>query len=107
MSGFSILETAFNGANAAYIAAIYARWLSSPDSVDSTFAELFSSLNDDEKSILGDYAGASWSPRRWEDGAEMPEKTKGLNAGTNQAGLHDEVLSATKDSLRAAIWRRS
>ena len=71
MAGVDILATAFNGANAAFIAEMYSRWVANPGSVDSSFAELFAALNDEARAILGDAAGASWAPRSWS--AESPE----------------------------------
>ena len=47
MPGVDILSTAFSGANAAFIAELYAKWVENPRSVDPSFAELFVSLNDE------------------------------------------------------------
>ena len=47
MAGVDLLATAFNGANAAFIADLYARWVADPGSVDPSFAELFAALNDE------------------------------------------------------------
>ncbi|WP_148360238.1 2-oxoglutarate dehydrogenase E1 subunit family protein, partial [Acidisphaera rubrifaciens] len=63
MAGMDILATAFNGANAAFIAEMYARWAADPRSVDPSFGELFSALNDEARAVLGDATGASWAPR--------------------------------------------
>ena len=65
MAGVDLLATAFNGANAAFIAELYARWVANPGSVDASFAELFAALNDESRSILADASGASWAPRSW------------------------------------------
>ena len=59
MAGVDILATAFNGANAAFIADLYARWVANPGSVDASFAELFAALNDEARAVLSDAAGAS------------------------------------------------
>ncbi len=40
MAGVDVLATAFNGANAAFISDLYARWVERPGSVDPSFAEL-------------------------------------------------------------------
>ncbi|HTI03546.1 MAG TPA: 2-oxoglutarate dehydrogenase E1 component [Acidisoma sp.] len=66
MPGVDILATAFNGANAAFIADLYARWVRDPASVDPSFATLFEALNDEARSVLTDASGASWAPRQWE-----------------------------------------
>src|SRR4051794_27439809 len=64
MAGVDILASAMTGANAAYLADTYARWVERPDSVDPSFAELFEALNDDARAVLTDAMGASWAPRR-------------------------------------------
>ncbi len=74
MAGVDILATAFNGANAAFIADLYARWVEQPDSVDASFADLFAALNDEARSVLTDASGASWAPRRFEVGDPEPAK---------------------------------
>src|ERR1700735_5282735 len=63
MAGVDILASAFSGANAAFLGEQYARWATDPASVDPTFAELFSALNDDARAVLEDATGASWAPR--------------------------------------------
>ena len=117
MAGVDILATAFNGANAAFIAEMYSRWVANPGSVDSSFAELFAALNDEARAILGDAAGASWAPRSWS--AESPETAppapaKGAKPGKEAkpaaaapAPSADELRAATKDSLRALMMIRT
>ena len=63
MAGMDILASAFSGANAAFLADLYARWASNPSSVDPSFAELFGAMNDEARAVLEDASGASWSPR--------------------------------------------
>ena len=63
MAGVDILASAMNGANAAFLADTYARWVEDPNRVDPSFAELFAALNDDAKAVLTDAMGASWAPR--------------------------------------------
>ncbi|MCB8880156.1 2-oxoglutarate dehydrogenase E1 component [Acidisoma cellulosilytica] len=72
MPGVDILATAFNGANAAFIADLYARWVRDPASVDQSFAILFEALNDEARSVLTDASGASWAPRQWAIEADGP-----------------------------------
>ena len=68
MAGVDLLATAFTGANAAYIADSYARWVADPASVDASFAALFENLDDEERAVLTDASGASWSPRAFDVG---------------------------------------
>jgi 2-oxoglutarate dehydrogenase complex dehydrogenase (E1) component-like enzyme len=64
MAGVDVLASAFSGANAAFLGEQYARWAGNPASVDPTFAELFSALNDDARAVLEEATGASWAPTR-------------------------------------------
>ncbi len=63
MAGIDILASAFSGANAAFLADLYARWASNPASVDPSFADLFAAMNDEARAVLEDASGASWAPR--------------------------------------------
>jgi 2-oxoglutarate dehydrogenase E1 component len=72
MPGVDSLATAFNGANAAFIADLYARWVREPASVDPSFGHLFEALNDEARSVLTDATGASWAPRHWAIEADAP-----------------------------------
>ena len=115
MAGVDILATAFNGANAAFIADRYARWAERPDSVDGSFAELFGALNDEARSVLTDATGASWAPRRFDIGepeaakAAPPKgaKANGKAAPVAEFNLADaQVRAAVLDSLRALMMIR-
>jgi 2-oxoglutarate dehydrogenase E1 component len=116
MAGVDILATAFNGANAAFIAELYARWVANPGSVDASFAELFTALNDESRAVLADASGASWAPRSWS--ADSPDTappaaakgrdTKGKAPGAAAPSpTPDELRAATKDSLRALMMIRT
>ena len=63
MAGVDVIATALNGANAQFIAQLYAKWVSAPNSVDPDFAALFAALDDEAKSVLTDASGASWAPQ--------------------------------------------
>ncbi len=83
MAGVDILATAMTGANAAFLADLYARWVEKPDSVDPSFADLFAALDDDAKAVLTDATGASWAPRPrggFAPVAEAPPSGKGRPA---------------------------
>ncbi len=106
MAGVDILASAMTGANAAYLADTYARWTERPDSVDPTFAELFTTLNDDARAVLGDATGASWAPRPrggFAPEAEAPPAAKGKPAAADP----EAIRRAQLDSIRALMLIRS
>src|ERR1700710_953768 len=100
MAGMDILASAFSGANAAFLADLYARWATDPSSVDASFADLFAAMNDEARSVLEDASGASWAPR--------PSFAEDEAAPAVQGGLAPEqVRAATITSLRALMLIRS
>jgi 2-oxoglutarate dehydrogenase E1 component len=108
MAGVDILATAFNGANAAFIADLYAKWVENPGSVDPSFAELFGALNDESKAILTDAQGASWAPNQYSFGEPEPVKPADRRGKAAEAAPTAEQLrAATKDSLRALMMVRT
>ncbi|MBL6457201.1 2-oxoglutarate dehydrogenase E1 component [Belnapia sp. T6] len=115
MAGVDILATAMTGANAAYLADLYARWVERPESVDPSFADLFAALDDDAKAVLTDAVGASWAPRPrggFAPEPEAPPAGKGPagkdKAATAPAAADPEVIRrAQLDSIRALMLIRS
>jgi 2-oxoglutarate dehydrogenase E1 component len=118
MAGVDILATAFNGANAAFIADLYARWVANPGSVDASFADLFGALNDEARAVLSDAVGASWAPRHFDVGEPEPAKpaAKGgkpapvaaIEAKAAASGMSPEqVRIAITDSLHALMMVRT
>jgi 2-oxoglutarate dehydrogenase E1 component len=108
MAGVDVLATAMTGANAAYLADLYARWAEKPDSVDPSMAELFAALNDEARAVLTDAAGASWAPRiRGAFGPEPegPAPAKGVKAAS--AADPEATRRAVLDSIRALMLIRS
>src|ERR1700693_2395069 len=105
MGGIDILASAFSGANAAFLADLYARWATDPASVDPSFADLFVAMNDEARAVLEDASGASWAPR---PGFNEPETAAAPARPTPPGGpaLH-QVRAATITSLRALMLIRS
>ncbi len=102
MAGVDILATAFNGANATYIAEMYGRWLTDPASVDGSFATLFDSLNDESRAVLTDANGVTWAPRR-----AAPVAADAAAPASAAPPSAEQVRAATKDSLRALMLIRA
>jgi 2-oxoglutarate dehydrogenase E1 component len=112
MPGADLLASAFNGANAAFIADQYARWASNPGSVDPSFAELFAAMDDDARGVLEDASGASWAPQTYS--VAEPEPTAKPGAKDTKAALAaatgitpEQVRAAALDSLRALMLIRA
>ena len=55
--------TAFNGANAIFIAEIYERYLQDPTSIDPDWQVFFDAFDDEAASLSGDFDGPSWKKR--------------------------------------------
>ncbi|WP_043360753.1 2-oxoglutarate dehydrogenase E1 component [Belnapia sp. F-4-1] len=115
MAGVDILATAMTGANAAFLADLYARWVEKPDSVDPSFAELFAVLDDDAKAVLTDAVGASWAPRGRGGFAPEPEPAPAAKGGAKggkgaapaAAPDAETIRRAQLDSIRALMLIRS
>ena len=108
MPGVDLLATAFNGANAAFIADLYARWVRDPSSVDPSFASLFEALNDEARSVLTDASGASWAPRHWEIEADAPPaQAPAAKKSADAAKPAAPVTAAAKPTAPGAPVARS
>ncbi len=107
MAGVDILASAMNGANAAFLADLYARWVENPASVDPSFAELFATLNDDARAVLTDAMGASWAPRPRGGFAPAEDAKPAPKKGEARATDPEAVRKAALDSIRALMLIRS
>ena len=109
MPGVDLLASAFNGANAAFIADQYARWASDPKSVDASFAELFVAMDDEARGVLQDASGASWAPQTYS--VAEPEPAAKPAARGNKAAMPgatpEQVRATALDSLRALMLIRA
>ena len=103
------------GINSEYIAHLYAQYQRNPASVDASWKQFFSGLNDEEVSILRELHGASWTPqenRRDENGfltqgAESVARTAPEIEGAVADLSSDEVRRGTLDSIRAIMLIRA
>jgi len=102
MAGVDLLATAFSGANAAFIADLYAKWIDDPHAVDPSFAELFAALNDEARAVLGDALGASWAPHHARFSA--PEIAVPVQVTEPSA---EDLRKLARDSLRALMLIRT
>ncbi|WP_426958547.1 2-oxoglutarate dehydrogenase E1 component [Muricoccus radiodurans] len=113
MPGVDILASAMSGANAAFLADLYARWVEKPDSVDSSFQELFAAMNDDARAVLEDATGASWAPRARggfapvEEAAPAAKGEKGGKPAVERRADPGVTRGEVLDSLRAIMLIRA
>ncbi|MDE2391566.1 MAG: 2-oxoglutarate dehydrogenase E1 component, partial [Rhodospirillales bacterium] len=103
MAGVDVIATAMNGANAQFIAQLYAKWADAPNSVDPDFAALFAALDDDTRAIFTDASGASWAPR---PSVFETVSTEAAPRPAQPPALAD-THAATLDSIRALMLIRA
>ncbi len=100
------------GANAAFLADLYQRWLTDPAAIDPSWGQFFAELQDDPGALSRDFAGASWALR---EAPERPAPRANGNGALAQAaaeangGLagHEELRRAAQDSIRALMLIRA
>ncbi|OEJ69159.1 2-oxoglutarate dehydrogenase E1 component [Magnetovibrio blakemorei] len=117
-------DTFLSGANALYVAELYARYTESPSQVEPSWAKYFGSMDDEEREILIDLRGASWAPSssgvvgKFGHGGMMEVDSpsdavavEGPNLGHVTAGTvrpsADVIRAATKDTIRALMLIRT
>ena len=126
--GSKIEQTSFlHGANATFVAELYAKFLENPDSVDPSWRDYFGTLHDDARELLDEMRGATWAPRSTAvvgyngDGANgyaTPAGTAAQGAPLAGAPLAygaapaphaapDQIRQATLDSIRALMLIRA
>ncbi len=110
MAGVDILASACNGANAAFLTDLYAKWAEDPRAVDPSFSEFFASLNDEAGAVSTDALGASWAPRRPAFAVGQTEGLTGapIDGRAPALGLGEaEIRAAALDSVRALMLIRA
>ena len=56
-------DSFLNSANVSYVAELFFKYKEEPQSVDKSWYDFFSTLKDEELSILGDFGGPEWKKR--------------------------------------------
>ncbi|EDP66523.1 2-oxoglutarate dehydrogenase, E1 component [alpha proteobacterium BAL199] len=98
--------TFLNGANAPFMAELYARYLAKPTSVDESWRSYFDQLQDDVGAAAHDADGPSWAPRSTKViGAVDPANENARS--DKKAPAAADVRAATLDSLRAIMLIRA
>jgi 2-oxoglutarate dehydrogenase E1 component len=115
----STLDTILTGANATYIAELYARYLTQPGCVDPSWATVFVDLDDDSKEVLDELRGASWAPSKGKiigggNGADVdlypetlaPRNGHGQSQQASGQPQNGESRRATLDTINALMMIR-
>jgi 2-oxoglutarate dehydrogenase E1 component len=105
--------TFLSGVNAEYVAHLYGEYLSSEHKVDESWRSFFAGLADNERALLDEMNGASWTPvenqkssRRF--GAPVTEQDESKPARRSDDKVNQEdVKQAALDSVRALMLIRS
>ena len=79
------------GANATYLAELYARYQESPSSVDPEWREFFASLEDDPHDVIAEARGPSWAPTNG--------RAVALQALTAGHISEEQAVAAARDTL--------
>ena len=112
-------ESFLTGANAPFIAELYAKFLADPGSVDTSWASFFAAMGDESRALLSEMHGATWSPRETAiigNGASWGAMVSAAPAAHNDAPFPiamppaagvEQVRRATLDSIRALMMIRN
>ena len=87
-----------DGANATYLAELYARYEQDPTSLDPEWRSFFASLGDDAADVLADARGPSWG-----DGKPRPPAAQATRGALTQ----QQALDAARDTLGARMLIRA
>ncbi len=103
-----------SGANGAFLAELYAKYLENPSAVDPSWAQFFQGLHEDSRAVGADLRGASWAPPR--PGIMGPGIVGPGLAGNGAIGAAvaagapvgtQDARAATLDSIRALMLIRA
>jgi len=100
-------ETFLTGANAPYLADLYARYMEDPSSVEPSWGSFFAELRDEASNVHADARGPSWAnrPQLLESNGKQPAEPVGEEALGAEIGTA-EARAATLDSVRALMLIR-
>ena len=101
-------KTSFlSGINSEFINQFYSDYLSNPNSLPEGWRKFFEGLSEDEKLVLNDLNGPSWSPTKKINRANISvigvEKEKGEKEELNSSS----IKQASQDSVRAIMLIRA
>lgn len=116
------LDTLFlDGANAAYLEQLQAKYVNNPASLDPTWRAYFSALSEDADNARKNAAGPVWKKDNWpidtnseltgaltgDWGPDIEDQVSGKVKARMSGASEDDIRRATKDSLRALMLIRA
>ena len=102
------VDTIFTGTNGAFIAELYEQYIVNPNSVDPSWVNVFSRLDDDPVSVLRDIKGASWARSNTSIiGAGEPDKVETHSNPVSSNINSNQINEIARRSIRARILIRS
>ncbi len=93
------------GNNSEFINKFYADFLEDPKSLPNSWRLFFEGLNDEQKLVLSDLQGPSWSPNKKININQLINREVDKNETSNLN--NDDIKQATKDSVRAIMLIRA
>ncbi len=91
-------DSFLNSANAPYVAELYFKYTQNPKSIDESWKSFFSSLNEDELSIISDFGGPEWKKR---DTNVIDDISFDKVVRSSSAVDFNNFKTSTLDSIRA------
>ena len=91
-------DSFLNSANAPYVAELYFKYTQNPKSIDESWKSFFSSLNENELSIISDFGGPEWKKR---DTSVIDDISFDKVVRSSIAVDFNSFKTSTLDSIRA------
>jgi len=110
------LEAILSGANAPFLSELYAQYLKNPESVDSSWREIFDQIGDENGAIFDEVNGPSWAPRGVKVIGAEPTEAEDRTTGDGKAPAkgngatvlsEDEMRQVAEDSIKALMLIRA
>ena len=101
-------KTSFlSGINSEFINQFYSDYLSDPKSLPESWRKFFDGLSEDEKLILNDINGPSWSPGKRVKKINFEKKVINDNSEKSVDLSENSIKQASQDSVRAIMLIRA
>ena len=101
-------KTSFlSGINSEFINKFYSDYLSDPESLPESWKKFFDGLSEDEKLILNDINGPSWSPEKKIKKINFSQIDISNKQNESRDLSKDSIRQASQDSVRAIMLIRA